>query len=137
MGSDWTRQNLIMNGILDCVSNRPGRYKAVFIEDYTMGRNSGKNYSRVELHGMVRRGLQEIGCMVYLVSPGTLKKWVTGSGRADKDAMDVAIIARWGANFDTSDEADALALAKYGASMLWDNQPLLAIRLTVTLSDMV
>jgi Holliday junction resolvasome RuvABC endonuclease subunit len=85
---------------------------------------------------MLRRGLQEIGCEIYLVNPGTLKKWVAGSGSADKEHMAVASLAKWGISMDTDDETDAHALAKYGAAKLWDNHQLVAERLCVTLSDM-
>jgi crossover junction endodeoxyribonuclease RuvC len=136
-GTDWHRQNLILNGVVEVVRDFKGDFKSVFIENYTLGRMSGKNYTRVELHGMMRRGLQEIGCEVYLVAPGTLKKWVTGSGNADKEHMSIASLARWGVVMDTDDETDAHALVKYGSAMLWDNLPLVAERLCVTLSDMV
>jgi Holliday junction resolvasome RuvABC endonuclease subunit len=136
-GSDWHRQNLILNGVLDTLKDLIGEHKSVFIENYTLGRASGKNYTRVELHGMMRRKLQEAGCEVYLVSPGTLKKWVTGTGVGDKEQMATSALIRWGTTFDTDDEADAHALAQYGAAKLWDNLPLVAERLCVTLMDMV
>jgi hypothetical protein len=51
--------------------------------------------------------------------------------------MAVASLAIWGITMETDDETDAHALAKYGAGKLWDNLPLVAERLCVTLSDMV
>lgn len=47
------------------------------------------------------------------VHSATLKKWVTGSGRADKEAMIRAVGSRWGWTGKSDDEADALGLLYY------------------------
>jgi len=45
------------------------------------------------------------------IHTGTLKKWATGSGRADKDAMMAACEEKTGVIPLTDDEADAVLLA--------------------------
>ena len=52
------------------------------------------------------------------VHTATLKKFVTGSGRADKDAMKLAVVKRGWVNFNvpggmSDDEADAIGLLYY------------------------
>jgi hypothetical protein len=44
---------------------------------------------------------------------GTLKKWTTGTGSADKAMMQAAVMARWNFMPKSHDEADALALLQY------------------------
>lgn len=52
------------------------------------------------------------------VHSATLKKWDTGSGRADKGAMLAAVRARWKPDVAGDDEADALALLHYALDRL-------------------
>lgn len=57
-------------------------------------------------------------CPWVEVSPGTLKKFVTGSGTTKKNLMMLEIYKRW--DFDTTSDniADAYALAQMGVAML-------------------
>lgn len=47
------------------------------------------------------------------VHTGTLKKWATGDGKAEKAAMIIAAEKRSGLKLDSDDEADAILLAYY------------------------
>lgn len=59
------------------------------------------------------------GVPVAEVAPTTLKKWATGSGRADKAQVVAAMRHLWPLNRIRDDnEADALALASMGAQHL-------------------
>lgn len=51
------------------------------------------------------------------VYPATLKKWLTGSGKAGKPAMLAAVLARWG-HADTDHQADAIACFHYAWAVL-------------------
>lgn len=59
------------------------------------------------MHGTVRVELIRLGVPYVLLSPGSLKKFATGSGSADKTAMALAALKRLGREYSTSDECDA------------------------------
>lgn len=62
-----------------------------------------------ELGGVLRLVVWRHGVDLAVVAPSQLKKWATGSGRADKDAM-MAAAAERGALPANHDEADAALL---------------------------
>lgn len=61
---------------------------------------------------------RQTGSPPLMVAPGTLKKWITGNGRAQKDLMLLKIFKTFGKEFDTTDEAEAYALATIGLEIL-------------------
>lgn len=69
-----------------------------------------------ELGGIVRAGLLELDIRWVDVPPSTLKKYATGKGNANKDAMLAAARAA-GANPSTDDEADAYWLRCIGIEL--------------------
>lgn len=75
---------------------------------------SGKfnNQIQMQIATAVRLTLHQSGRGWYDVSPTTLKKWASGSGKSDKKQMRQAVCAKWG--FDSADdnEVDAYALAR-------------------------
>lgn len=67
----------------------------------------------------------EFGQPAAIVGVGTLKKWTTGSGRADK-AYVAAVVARMCPTVDvvSSDVSDALALSLLGQHLIgWRGEP--------------
>jgi len=48
-----------------------------------------------------------------VVTPGELKKFVTGKGNAKKDMMLLHVFKKWGIEFSNHDLADAYSLARY------------------------
>lgn len=67
--------------------------------------------------GVVKVALHKAGIPFAMVAPGTLKKFVTGNGAAKKDEVIASIHAQWKVLAENSDEADALALAMFGACL--------------------
>jgi Holliday junction resolvasome RuvABC endonuclease subunit len=76
--------------------------------------------------------MTQIGCVIRLelckrnrgwwdVPPSLLKKWTTGRGRADKQDMVNATMARWGFHDASDDVVDAYALARLGQFILAGN----------------
>ena len=47
-----------------------------------------------------------------IVTPGELKKFITGKGQAKKDLILLNVFKRWGVEFDNSDLADAYGLSR-------------------------
>ena len=74
----------------------------------------GRVFSMGEAGGVFRLAfaLQEISTCE--VPPTTLKKYITGNGRADKKAMKAAIKSIFNMQFKTNDEVDAFGLAIAG-----------------------
>jgi len=55
---------------------------------------------------------------ILSVPATTLKKFTTGKGNIKKDMMLLEVYKKWGISCVTSDEADAIALANFGAEFL-------------------
>ena len=70
----------------------------------------------VELGTAVRQVLHESDARWYEVPPGTLKKFLTGNGTCKKDQIVLAVYKRFGIECRSDDEADAVALAYFGAA---------------------
>lgn len=87
----------------------------VFIEGYGYA-NKFTLATLVELGTTVRQVLHESDARWYEVPPGKLKKFVTGSGVAKKDLMLLNVFKRFGVSCESDDEADAVALAYFGAA---------------------
>jgi len=83
------------------------------IEGYAFSANRG--HDQGEIGGVVRLACYDAGLPIDVVPPATLKKWTTGKGNAKKDFMLLKCFRRWGVEFETVDEADAFALAQWGA----------------------
>lgn len=91
----------------------------VAIEGQSFG--SSKSYARenAELAGLVKMDLYEAGIPFVLIAPSSLKKYATGNGRADKDAVFQQAIRRGNREFDSKDASEAwwmwqMASAHYG-----------------------
>lgn len=99
----------------------------VVLEGYSMGSSRGK--SRLadlgELGGVLRLLLWENGHDYYVVPPASLKKAVTGKGRAEKPDMLIAMSRVFGNVFHNSDEVDAAGLMLIGELALLEPPPLM------------
>jgi crossover junction endodeoxyribonuclease RuvC len=84
------------------------------IESYAFNiKKSRMKFQLGELGGVVRLLLFEMGIDYLDVAIPTLKKYVTGSGDADKVMIIYSVNNRWGIDFGSnSDLADAYGLAK-------------------------
>ena len=47
-----------------------------------------------------------------VITPGTLKKFVTGKGQCKKDLILLKVYKKWGEEFDDNNLADAYSLAR-------------------------
>ena len=64
------------------------------------------------LHYYLRLFLLKRKVTYKIIAPGTLKKFVTGDGRAKKDLMLLKVYKKWGVEFDNDNIADAYGLAR-------------------------
>lgn len=90
---------------------------SVFIEGYGYA-NAHTLATLVELGTTVRQVLHESEARWQEVPPPTLKKFITGRGNAKKDEILLAVYKRFGIECQQHDEADAIALAYFGAARL-------------------
>ena len=88
----------------------------VVIEGPSFGSIGGKPHERAGLWWQARLAFRH--CRVAVVSPSTLKKYATGSGRSDKDAVVLAAARRFPWFDGGNDEADALWLCAMGCEFL-------------------
>lgn len=93
------------------------------IEGY--GFASQRAHSLGELGGCIRRMIYESGGNMIIVPPSTLKKFLTGSGAADKSVVMKHIYKRWDFDVDDDNQCDAfgcavLGLIDAGDSVQWD-----------------
>ena len=84
----------------------------VVIEGYAF--QSRKAAILAELGTMIRMRVHRAGFPFVSVAPATLKKFVTGSGNANKRLMKHETDERWGFTSKSHDEIDAFGLAKLG-----------------------
>jgi len=64
------------------------------------------------LHFMTRLFLFKNRVNYKIIAPGTLKKFVTGTGRSKKDLMLLKVYKKWGVEFDDHNLCDAYGLAR-------------------------
>lgn len=82
----------------------------ILIEAYAFSSNGKGQMFIGEFGGLLRWHALDRAPEVLEVAPACLKKFTTGVGNADKQAMVNAVGQRWGKFFKTVDEVDAYAL---------------------------
>jgi crossover junction endodeoxyribonuclease RuvC len=85
---------------------------SVFIEGPSYGSNGAFVLQMGALHFLIRIMLKKAEVNYKIISPGTLKKFVTGDGRAKKDLMLLNVYKKWGMEFNDDNLADAYSLAR-------------------------
>lgn len=86
---------------------------SVCIEGPSFSSNGAFVLQMGALHYYLRLFLLKNNVKYTIVAPGTLKKFVTGDGRAKKDLMLLKVYKKWGVEFDNDNTADAYGLARY------------------------
>lgn len=86
----------------------------IALEHYAMTQKDNVGAHRLhELGGIFKCAAAFSGVIIVLVYPGTLKKFVTGGGHADKLKVFKRIVLEFNENVETDDEADATGLAVF------------------------
>lgn len=95
-----------------------GTVGAIAYEGYAYGAKF-KREEMGELGGVMRLALVQTWHpgLLHAVAPTSVKKYVTGSGRADKDKMLLAVYMRWRFEAPNHDVADAYTLARIAAHL--------------------
>lgn len=87
----------------------------VYMEGYAMGA-SFQREALGELGGQLKRVAWSRGWGVHIVAPMTLKKYVLGTGKGDKNLMMMETYARWGYKPSDDNDSDAYGLARLGVA---------------------
>jgi len=85
---------------------------SVCIEGPSYASNGAYVLQMGALHFMIRLMLRKRNVDYSIIAPGTLKKFVTGDGRAKKDLMLLKVFKKWGVEFEDDNLADAYSLAR-------------------------
>jgi crossover junction endodeoxyribonuclease RuvC len=88
------------------------RLNSVYIEGPSFASQGRAVLQMGALHYLIRIFLYEHSLNYKIISPGTLKKFVTGKGNAKKDLMLLNVFKKWGAEFDDNNLGDAYSLAR-------------------------
>jgi Holliday junction resolvasome RuvABC endonuclease subunit len=78
----------------------------------------GQAFGLGECGGTIKRCVHLKDKRLIVVAPGTLKKYVTGSGAAKKNVMLLHAFKKFGTSFEEDDECDAYCLARLGMEYL-------------------
>ncbi|MGZ4745622.1 MAG: hypothetical protein ACXVYY_00930 [Oryzihumus sp.] len=86
----------------------------VCVEGPSLGSKGGHTHDRSGLWWMVYDRLSRLGIAVAVIPPNNVKKYATGRGNADKDAVLADAIRRLGFPGKSNDEADAWVMRCMG-----------------------
>lgn len=110
------RLDFILKRIIELLADK---VEFVVIEDYAYSAY-GSLTQLAELAGVVKFYLYKTGVQFLLISTTALKKFVSGKGNSPKAAMQISINKKYRIVTKSSDEADAIGLAKlaYAVSLM-------------------
>jgi len=81
-------------------------------EGYAFG--SQQSHSLGEIGGCIRKVIWQSGGNLIVIPPSTLKRFVTGVGKGNKNVMVKHVDKRWGFDSDDENECDAFACSMVG-----------------------
>jgi len=94
------------------------KFDLICIEGYSYGSKGRAVFDIGELGGILRLNLHKAKMPWIEIAPATLKKFVTGSGIAEKDMVTMNVMKKWGIECANNNEADAVSLAMIGYYLL-------------------
>lgn len=84
----------------------------IYIEELAYGARGDAMLELAGVNYFVRTQFTWLDIKYKMIAPGTLKKFVTGTGRGKKNLMLKEVFKKWGADFDEDNECDAYCLAR-------------------------
>jgi Holliday junction resolvasome RuvABC endonuclease subunit len=88
------------------------------IEGLAYSRNDPSAQERAALWYRVVDDFDREGCKVIVCGPTALKKFVTGSGKGEKEMMIREVYRRWKVEAKNNNEADAAGLLQVGRAVI-------------------
>ena len=93
------------------------KFEVAILENYAFS-SPFQREALAELGGVFKLACANNNVIVVMIPPTSLKKFVTGGGKAKKDEMRLYAYKKWGIEFETNDEVDAYALRKLGEKIV-------------------
>ena len=84
-----------------------------YIEEISFGSSGEASAQLAALNYFIRINMYYLKVNFYTISPGQLKKYITGNGQAKKNLMLKEVFKRWNVDFNSDNIADAYSLARY------------------------
>ncbi|NKY60389.1 hypothetical protein [Nocardia flavorosea] len=115
----WRQRRARINRLADQVTDSISFDAFVLVEAPAYGSSTGSVWDRAGLWWRVVDTLHDIGCTVLPIEPTVLKRFATGKGNADKDAVLAAVVRRYlDIEVTGNDVADAVALLDIGMHLI-------------------
>lgn len=89
----------------------------IFVEGYAYGAKYQRE-SLAELGGVIRRYLHLANLNFWVIPPTSIKRFVTGTGKASKNYMKKCTKDQWSQIFKSDDVCDAYGLSRLGMCIL-------------------
>lgn len=105
------RLDLLLNYIIDIYNNNQD-IVGTAMEGYSYTQNSSSASGLHELGGLLKYTIWKMKKELIIVAPTSVKKFVLGTGQAEKNKMMLGIYKKWGKEFENDDIADSFAIAK-------------------------
>lgn len=86
----------------------------VVMEGYSFASKNSQAHSTGEIGGIYKLKCYDRGINLLLASPGTVKKFATGTGKGPKSAITLGLYKKYALELTDEDQADAAALALIG-----------------------
>lgn len=90
--------------------------KVICLEDYAP-KFMGSAIVNIEITAVSKYMIYQLEYGYWKVPVGTLKKFVTGKGNAQKDLMMKEVFKKWGFDTDNNNIADSFGLAMFGGAL--------------------
>lgn len=116
---DAHRLQYIRNALLAILAKYPAVGLAA-MEGYSYN-STNKKFLLGEVGAVVKLVIIDKNITLMEVAPKQLKKFVTGSGSADKNAVSTSIFFKWHVDIQQNDLADAYGLAQVALTSLTQN----------------
>ena len=124
LGDTYTDELLRIMGIVSSVQEIVQKYTPTIAVIENLAFGIQKTTSLTQLAGLsflIRMMLYNTEIRFCMVSPGSLKKFVTGKGNADKNVIMMEIYKQYNHSALDDNEADSYALAALGLAVLGKN----------------
>lgn len=109
------RLSVVTTAIFSWLTARRGMLSPgdlVVVEGYAFSRQQA--HSMGEIGGCVRKYIWESGANLLIITPSSLKRFITGKGAGEKSAMIKQVYKRWNYDVDEDNQCDAFACAMVG-----------------------
>lgn len=106
-----------MVNLISDIEDRLTYGDTIMIEGFSFGSKGRGLDFQFGIGWGVRMALFQSGLEYKIISPGGLKKFVSGKGNAKKDIMAIDIYKRWGFEHPSDNVRDAYALAQVGRAL--------------------